>query len=327
MLQIMPYQRPRRIEFNVEEESPEFGVFVAEPFERGFATTVGNALRRTLLSTIEGAAIVAVKIEGVLHEFSSVPGVVEDVTDIILSLKTVPFKMHSKDAQRVEINVEGPATVTSKDIIVNDVVEVLDDSIHIASVGPKGSLRMEIIVDVNRGYVGAEENYDEELEIGFIPLDSSHSPIRRVKHSIGSALAGQGGYEKLSMEITTSGALSAKDALAYAASVLREQLGVFVHFESSPEDMPIKEKDEEKERLRELLERTVDELELSVRSHNCLKNANIRTIGELVQKTESEILKTKNFGRKSLNEIKEILQQMGLTLGMQIDLDAIFNKK
>ncbi len=324
MLQIKAYQRPRRLEFNEEEVTATFGRFVGEPFERGFGTTIGNSLRRTLLSSIEGAAMTAVKIDGVLHEFTAIPGVVEDVTDIILNLKTVPIKMHNKEPQRIYLDVSGPQEVTSKDIQTNSEVTILDPDIHIASLGENGHLKMEIVVEINRGYITAEENFKEDFEIGFIPLDSSHSPIRLVNYKVSSARVGQSSeYDCLTLDITTNGSISPKDALAYAANLLREQLSIFVHFESTPEDAPVKEKDEEKEKLRELLERSVDELELSVRSHNCLKNANIRSIGELVQKTESEILKTKNFGRKSLNEIKEILQQMGLTLGMQIDLEKL----
>lgn len=324
MIQVKGFQRPRRIEFSENELTDTYGKFVGQPFERGFGITIGNALRRTLLSSIEGAAISAVKIDGVLHEFTSIPGVVEDVTDIILNIKGIPLKMHSPESQRIHIDVTGPATVTSNDIVTSADVDVLEKDIHIATVGDNGRLKMEMVVDMNRGYVVAEDNYKDDFEIGFIPLDSSHSPIKVVKYEVGAARVGQSSsYDKLNIEITTNGSISPKDALAYAANLLREQLSIFVHFESAPETSPAKEKDEEKEKLRELLSRSVDELELSVRSHNCLKNANIRSIGELVQKTESEILKTKNFGRKSLNEIKEILQQMGLTLGMQIDLDSL----
>ena len=320
MLQIKPYQRPRRLEFTPEEMTETYGRFVGQPFERGFGTTIGNALRRTLLSSIEGAAITAVKFEGVLHEFTSIPGVTEDVTDIILNLKTIPIKMHSKEPQRIFLEVDGPATATSKDIQTNSEVDILDESIHIASLGENGHIKMEIVVENNRSYVTAEENFKDDFEIGFIPLDSAHSPINKVNYTVGTTRVGQNSiYDSLTLEITTNGSISPKDALSYAANILREQLSIFVHFESVPEDAPVKEKDEEKEKLRELLERSVDELELSVRSHNCLKNANIRTIGELVQKTESEILKTKNFGRKSLNEIKEILSSMGLSLGMRFD--------
>jgi DNA-directed RNA polymerase subunit alpha len=324
MLQIKSYQRPRRIEFGEEQMTATKGVFIGEPFEKGFGITIGNALRRTLLSSIEGAAITAVKIDGVLHEFTPISGVVEDVTDIILNLKTIPVKTHSKEPRRITLDITGPAEVTSRDIVTSSDIDILDENVHIATIGENGHLKMEMIVEMNRGYVVADENYRDDYEIGFIPLDSSHSPIKLVNYTITGARVGQNSnYDKLTLSITTNGSISPKDALAYAASLLREQLSIFVHFESAPEDAPVTEQDEEKERLRDLLDRSVDELELSVRSHNCLKNANIRSIGELVQKTESEILKTKNFGRKSLNEIKEILQQMGLTLGMQIDLDNL----
>ena len=327
MLQIKSYQRPRRIEFSEEAVNESHGTFVGEPFERGFGTTIGNALRRTLLSSIEGAAVTAVKIDGVLHEFTAISGVVEDVTDIILNLKTMPIRMHTKEPQRLSLDCSGPGTVTTADIVTNADVEILDPDIHLATLGESGHLKMELVVEVNRGYVVAEDNFRDDFEIGFIPLDSSHSPIKLVNYTVGASHLGQKiTYDKLDISITTNGSIVPKDALAYAASMLREQLSIFVHFEDIPEDAPVKERDEEQEKLREMLERSVDELELSVRSHNCLKNANIRTIGELVQKTESEILKTKNFGRKSLNEIKEILQQMGLTLGMQIDLQALVKR-
>lgn len=324
MLQIKSYQRPRRLEISEEGISENYGKFIGEPFERGFGTTIGNALRRTLLSSIEGAAMTAVKIDGVLHEFTSVPGVTEDVTDIILNLKTIPMKLHGNEPRRISLDAIGPAIITSKDIQTTSEVDILDESIHIATLGDNAHLKMEIVVEKNRGYVVAEENFRDDWEIGFIPLDSAHSPIKRVNYIVESARVGQSSdYDRLILEIWTNGSIHPKDALAYAASLLKEQLSIFIHFESVPEDAPSGEKDEEKERLRELLDRSVDELELSVRSHNCLKNANIRTIGELVQKTEPEILKTKNFGRKSLNEIKEILQQMGLTLGMSIDLENL----
>ncbi|MCB1042557.1 MAG: DNA-directed RNA polymerase subunit alpha [Acidobacteria bacterium] len=320
MLQVKTFQRPRRVEFVQGESTDRYGKFIAQPFERGFGTTIGNALRRTLLSSVEGAAITAVKIEGVLHEFTAVPGITEDVTDIILSFKTIPIKMHSPEPQRLTIDVSRAGVVTSADIQTNAQVEILDKDIHIATLGEGASFKAEMIVRMNRGYVVAEDNYDDDYEIGYIPLDSNHSPIKLVNYQVGAARVGQStNYDKLTLEIHTNGSIHPKDALGYAGSVLRDHLSIFIHFEKTPAVPQAEEIDEEQERLVEQLERSVDELELSVRSHNCLKNANIRTIGELVQKTESEILKTKNFGRKSLNEIKEILQQMGLTLGMQVD--------
>lgn len=320
MVQVKNFQRPRRLELDDDQITATYGKFVAQPFERGFGTTIGNALRRTLLSSAEGAAITAVKFDGVLHEFTSIPGIVEDVSDIILNLKTVPLKMHTHETKRISIDAKGPCTVTSSDITTDPEVEILKKDIHLATLAEKAELHVEMIVAMNRGYVVSELNYSDDFEIGFIPLDSNHCPIRLVNYEVGTARVGQNAnYDKLTLEIHTNGSVNPKDALAYAAGVLRDHLSIFIHFESVPEPPATEEKDEEKERLVEQLKRSVDELELSVRSHNCLKNAEIRSIGELVQKTESEILKTKNFGRKSLNEIKEILQQMGLTLGMQVD--------
>ena len=320
MFHIKTFQRPRRIEFEKESLTDKYGKFSAEAFERGFGTTIGNALRRTLLSSVEGAAIVAVRIEGVLHEFTSIPGITEDVTDIILNLKTIPLKMHGHGPVTLHLDVQGPADVTSKDIQVTDQVDILDNSIPIATLNEDAHLKMELVVKKNRGYVPAEENYDEDLDIGFIPLDSSHNPIKLVTYQVTSARVGQSAnYDRLEMEIHTNGSISPVNVLSYASTVLKDHLSIFNHFEFSTEVTESEDKDEEAERILEQLDRSVDELELSVRSHNCLKNANIRTIGELVQKSEAEILKTKNFGRKSLNEIKEILQEMGFTLGMQLD--------
>jgi DNA-directed RNA polymerase subunit alpha len=320
MFHIRTFQRPRRIEFDKDTLTEKYGKFSAEAFERGFGTTVGNALRRTLLSSIEGAAIVAVRIDGVLHEFTSIPGVTEDVTDMILNLKTIPIKMHEPGPVSIFVDVKGPAEVTSADIQGTDIVEVLDDSIPIATLNDDAHLKMELIVKKNRGYVPAEYNYDEDLDIGFIPLDSAHNPIKLVTYQVTSARVGHNAnFDRLEMEIHTNGSIQPVEVLSYAATVLKDHLSIFNHFEFSTEVTQAEDKDEEKERILEQLDRSVDELELSVRSHNCLKNASIRTIGELVQKTESEILKTKNFGRKSLNEIKDILQEMGFTLGMQLD--------
>jgi len=320
MFHIRTFQRPRRIEFQKESLTETYGKFSAEAFERGFGTTVGNALRRTLLSSVEGAAVVSVRIDGVLHEFTSIPGVTEDVTDIILNLKNIPLKLHEAGPVTMYIDVHGPGEVTSKDIDAPSGIDILDDSISIATLNEDAHLKMELIVKKNRGYVPAEDNYNEDYDIGFIPLDSSHNPIKQVTYQVSSARVGQSAnYDKLEMEIHTNGSISPVDVLSYAATVLKDHLSIFNHFELGTEISEAEEKDEEQEKMMEQLDRSVDELELSVRSHNCLKNANIRTIGELVQKTEAEILKTKNFGRKSLNEIKEILQEMGLTLGMQLE--------
>jgi DNA-directed RNA polymerase subunit alpha len=313
------FQKPKRLEVDFETLSSTYGKFWAQPFERGFGTTVGNALRRILLSSIEGAALTAVKIEGVLHEFSSIPGVVEDTTDIILNLKQVPVRMHSDRPETLSLNVEGPGTITAAQIQASSNVEILDPSLPIATLSEEGKLAVEMRLKKGRGYVTADRNFDDDLGIGFIPLDSIHSPVRKVNYKVEDARLGQKtDYDKLTLEVWTDGAVIPQDALALAAKILKDHMVIFINFEEAPEedlDFPTSED----ERLMDQFSRSVDELELSVRSYNCLKNANIRTIGDLVVRTEAEMLKTKNFGRKSLNEIKDILAEMGLALGMNID--------
>jgi DNA-directed RNA polymerase subunit alpha len=315
------FQRPRKLEYESETLTPTFGRFFASPYERGFGTTVGNALRRILLSSIEGTGVTGVKIEGVLHEFSSIPGVVEDVTDIILNLKQVPLKMHGAAPRTLTLDVRGPKVVTAGDIKGGSDVAVLDPDRPIATLNDDGHLSMEIRVAKGRGYVPADQNYDEAAGVGWIPVDALHSPVTKVNFRVEDARIGQAtDYDRLILEVHTDGAITPQDAVAQAASLLREHLAIFIHFEEEVHEEP----EEVREDVRELakkLSRSVDELELSVRSYNCLKKTNIETIGELVQKTEAEMLKTKNFGRKSLNEIKEILKQMGLSLGM--DLHAL----
>jgi DNA-directed RNA polymerase subunit alpha len=313
------FQRPKRLECNVESLTPVFGMFYAQPFERGFGTTIGNALRRVLLSSIEGAAVTAVKIEGVLHEFSSLPGVVEDTTDIILNLKQIPIKLNVDHPETIYLRAEGTRVLRSGDIETSSNVEILDPDIHIASLSDEGRINMEMRVKQGRGYVSADRNFDADLEIGYIPIDSVHSPVRKVNYTVEDARLGQTtDYDKLTLEVWTNGSVLPQDAVALASKLIKDHLSIFINFEEGPMAAD-EEMDREEERLNENLSRSVDELELSVRSYNCLKNANIRTIGELVQKTEAEMLKTKNFGRKSLNEIKEILSSMGLSLGMKID--------
>jgi len=312
------FQRPKRLEAVVETLSPNYGMFHAQPFERGFGTTIGNALRRVLLSSIEGAAITAVKIDGVLHEFSSMPGVVEDTTDIILNLKQVPIKLNVSHPETISLKADGPREVRAGDIQASANVEILDPDMHIASLSEEGKLRMEMRVKQGRGYVSADRNFDSDLEIGYIPIDSVHSPVRKVNYTVEDARLGQTtDYDKLTVEVWTNGSVLPQDAVALASKLIKDHLSIFINFEEAP--MGADEvMDREEDRFSENLSRSVDELELSVRSYNCLKNANIRTIGELVQKTEAEMLKTKNFGRKSLNEIKEILTSMGLSLGMKV---------
>jgi len=313
------FQKPKRLVANTETLTERYGMFTAQPFQRGFGTTIGNSLRRVLLSSIEGAAITAVRIEGVEHEFSPIPGVVEDATDIILNLKQIPFKIMGEGVKTVRLNVEQPGDVRSGQIETDADVEVLDRDVHVATVSEGGKLSIEMRLKSGRGYVSADKNFDEDLALGYIPIDSVHSPVRKVNFSVEAARLGQmTDYDKLTLEVWTNGAVSPQDAIGYAAKLLKDHMAIFINFEEVPEQTEeISERGLDK--MNEVLNRSVEELELSVRSYNCLKNANIQTIGELVQKTEAEMLRTKNFGRKSLNEIKEILANMGLSLGMRID--------
>jgi DNA-directed RNA polymerase subunit alpha len=313
------FQKPKRLAVETETLTEKYGKFSAQPFERGFGTTIGNALRRTLLSSIEGAAVTAVKIEGVLHEFQSLTGVVEDATDIILNLKQIPFKLNGEGPKALYIRADQPGIVTSGMIDADGDVEVLDKEVYIATVSEGGKLEMEMRLKTGRGYVSADKNFDGDLGLGFIPVDSVHSPVRKVSYAVDAARLGQiTDYDKLTLEVWTNGSVLPADAIGLAAKLLKDHMSIFINFEEEIEAENAT--DEGRMQLRnENLNRSVEELELSVRSYNCLKNANIQTIGELVQKTEPEMLKTKNFGRKSLNEIKEILAQMGLSLGMKID--------
>jgi DNA-directed RNA polymerase subunit alpha len=317
---LIGFQRPKRLASETETLTNRYGKFYAQPFERGFGTTIGNSLRRSLLSSVEGAAITAVKIEGVLHEFSSIPGVVEDATDIILNLKRIPFKLHGVGPKTLRIERRAAGEVLSSEIEGDAEVEVLDPNIHIATISEGGSLAIEMRLKRGRGYVSAERNFDEDLAVGYIPIDSVHSPVKKVNYTVESARLGQDtDYDKLTIEVWTNGSVRPDNAVGLAAKLIKDHMQIFINFEEEPE---LAEADQEGGAggpLNENLDRSVDELELSVRSYNCLKNADIRTIRELVQKTEPEMLKTKNFGRKSLNEIKEILTSMGLRLGMKFD--------
>src|SRR6201987_6152457 len=313
------FQKPKRLAVDTSTLTDKYGIFWAQPFERGFGTTVGNALRRVLLSSIEGAAVTAVKMEGVLHEFQSIPGVVEDATDIILNLKQIPFKLAGDAPKAIYLRADHPGVVTSGMIEADGDVEILDKGVYIATVSEGGKLEMEMRLKRGRGYVSADKNFDADLGLGFIPVDSVHSPVRRVNYVVEAARLGQiTDYDKLTLEVWTNGAVLPPDGVGLAAQLLKDHMNIFINFE---EEIETEARGEEgRVMLRnDNLNRSVEELELSVRSYNCLKNANIQTIGELVQKTEAEMLKTKNFGRKSLNEIKEILAQMGLSLGMKID--------
>jgi len=313
------FQKPKRLAAEHSSLTDRYGKFSAQPFERGWGTTVGNAVRRALLSSIEGAAITAVKIEGVLHEFSPIPGVVEDATDIILNLKQVPLKLNNDQPKTVYLNVEQPGTVTSAMIEEDADLAVLDKKVYLATVSEGGKLQIEVRVKQGRGYVAADRNFDEDLPLGYIPVDSVHSPVRKVNYAVEAARLGQmTDYEKLALEVWTNGAITPQDAIGLAAKLIKDHMSIFINFEEQPELSEVIVESYQDPRL-EHLDRSVEELELSVRSYNCLKNANIQSIRELVQKTETEMLKTKNFGRKSLNEIKEILTKMGLGLGMKFD--------
>jgi len=311
--------KPKKLDVERETLTPFYGKFYAEPFERGFGVTIGNSLRRIVLSGLQGAAITSVKIDGVLHEFTSIPDVKEDVTDIILNLKEVKVKLHADGPKTIRIEAKGETVIKAGDIIADETLEIMNPDHLIATLLPNGKLNMEMVVKRGKGYVPAEKNKEEGQPIGTIPIDSIFSPITKVNYTVTNTRVGQiTDYDKLTLEVWTNGCVRPEDAVAYSAKILKDQLSIFVNFEEEPETKE-EELEEEQEKLNEHLFKSVDELELSVRSANCLKHANIKLIGELVQKTESEILATKNFGRKSLNEIKEILTEMGLGFGMKLE--------
>jgi DNA-directed RNA polymerase subunit alpha len=310
--------KPKAFEVDRETLRDDYGRFMVRPLERGYGVTLGNSLRRILLSSMMGSAVSAVKFEGVLHEFSTIPDVMEDVTDIILNLKQLRFKQYSPEPQTLRITKNGPGAVTARDIQVTDKVEVLNPDQHIATLGANAKFSAEIQVTYGRGFVAADEN-DQQLAVGYIGVDALYSPIRRVNYHVSNARVGQKtDYDALTIEVWTDGSLKPEETVSLGSKILKEQLQIFLTFDESIE--PDETTEEIKNpQLNENLFRSVDDLELSVRSANCLKNANIRYIGELVSKSEAEMLKTKNFGRKSLNEIKEILSEMGLNLGMKVD--------
>jgi DNA-directed RNA polymerase subunit alpha len=311
--------KPRGLQVDQESLTNTYGKFVAEPLERGFGITLGNSLRRVLLSSLQGAAVTSVKIEGVEHEFMTIPEVAEDVTDIILNFKEVLLQIHTNEVKTLRVEAEGPREVKAGDIIGDAQVEILNPGQHLFTVSEGGRVRMELTARRGRGYVSAERNKVPGQPIGTIPIDALFSPIRKVNYQVTNARVGQQtDYDRLSLEVWTDGSVAPADAVAYAAKIVKEQLSIFINFDEAEE--PAEEvKPVEEAKLNENLFRSVDELELSVRSANCLQNANIKTIGDLVQKSEAEMLKTKNFGRKSLKEIKEILAEMGLSLGMKLE--------
>jgi DNA-directed RNA polymerase subunit alpha len=310
--------KPKAFEIDKESLRDDYAKFVVRPLERGFGVTLGNSLRRILLSSMMGSAVSAVKFEGVLHEFTTIPDVLEDVTDVILNLKEVRFRQYSSEPQTLRISKKGPGRVTAADIVTSDKIEVLNPEQHIATLGENANFNAEILVTFGRGYDAAETR-NAEYPLGFIAVDALHSPIRKVNYSVSNARVGQRtDYDALTLELWTDGSLKPEEAVALASKIMKEQLQIFLTFDEAMEPKE-ESRDVRTSSLNENLFRSVDDLELSVRSANCLKNANIRYIGELVVKTEAEMLKTKNFGRKSLNEIKEILTEMGLGLGLKID--------
>ena len=311
--------KPKTLEIEKETLGGSYGKFSCEPLERGFGTTLGNSLRRVLLSSLQGAAITAVKIDGALHEFQTLPDVVEDVTDIILNLKEVLLKMDDPKPKVIRLDKEGEGKVTAGDIAVVDGVKVLNPEQPIATLARGGKLHMELLVQMGRGYVPADRNKTATMSVGTVPIDALFAPVKKVNYTVTHARVGQQtDFDKLTIEVWTDGSVTPEDAVAFAAKIMKDQLSIFINFEETEE--PVEETvSEEAAKMNENLDKSVDELELSVRSANCLQNANIRYIGELVQKTEAEMLKTKNFGRKSLKEIKEILAEMGLSLGMKLD--------
>ena len=323
MLNLNDFQRPRFAEVTPGSLTDTYGEFVAYPFERGFATTVGHSVRRVLLSSIQGAAVTNVRIKGVMHEFTTLPGVWEDITHVLLNLKEVPFKVHSSEPQTVTISAKGEGTVTSAAIRCNQNVEVVDPNVHIATLGEEGELEIEMVVCLGRGFVTADRNHSESLGLGFIPMDANHSPIIRVNYIVEPARVGQStDYEKLTLQVWTNGAVNPKEAVSDAALILRDHFLVFARQDEDFTEMEMGTATLGSEAANTWLGKSVEELELSVRANNCLRNANITTIGELVQRTEAELMKTKNFGKKSLQEIKDELARIGLSLGMRLEQEV-----
>ena len=323
MLNLSDFQRPRFAEVTPGSLTDTYGEFVAYPFERGFATTVGHSLRRVLLSSIQGAAVTNIRIKGVMHEFTTLPGVWEDITHVLLNLKEVPFKLHSNEPQTVTISAKGEGAVTSAAIRCNQNVEVVDPNIHIATLGEEGELEIEMRVQLGRGFMTADRNHEETLGLGFIPMDANHSPIVRVNYIVEPARVGQStDYEKLTLQVWTNGAVNPKEAVSDAALILRDHFLVFARQDEDFTEMEMGTATLGVEAANTWLGKSVEELELSVRANNCLRNANITTIGELVQRTEAELMKTKNFGKKSLQEIKDELARIGLSLGMRLEQEV-----
>lgn len=314
------FQMPGRLNVDSESLTERYGKFHAAPFERGFGTTVGNSIRRALLSSIQGAAITAVKIEGVEHEFSSIKSVVEDATDVILNLKQVPFKLHGSGPKTLSISKKGEGVVTSGDIEADGDVEVLDSDVHIATIGKGGSINIEMRLKLGRGYVSAELNNDEDLSVGYIPVDSVHTPIRKVNYTVDKTRQGSNTeFDRLTLEVWTDGSVKPEDSIGLAAKLVKDHMSIFINFEEEEEEYKYEDIARPPLMRNDLLDKSVDELELSVRSYNCLKNADIRSIRDLIKRSEKDMLGTKNFGKKSLTEIKDMLHGMGLDFGMDFD--------
>jgi DNA-directed RNA polymerase subunit alpha len=314
------FQMPGRLNVDTETLTDKYGRFFAQPFERGFGTTIGNSIRRALLSSIEGAAITAVKIDGVEHEFSSIKGVVEDATDVILNLKQVPFTLHGAGPKTLSISKKGAGEVTSADIVGDGDVEVLDSTIHIATVSSGGSIEIEMRLKNSRGYVSAELNSDDDLSVGYIPIDSVHTPIRKVNYNVDKTRQGSNTeFDRLTIEVWTDGSVKPEDSIGLAAKLVKDHMSIFINFEEEEEEYKYEDIARPPLMRNDLLDKSVDELELSVRSYNCLKNADIRSIRDLIRRSEKDMLGTKNFGKKSLTEIKDLLHGMGLDFGMDFD--------
>ncbi len=319
------FEIPKKLDCDEESLTETYGKFVAEPFERGYGMTVGNSLRRVLLSSLEGAAVTSIKIEGVSHEFTAIPGVVEDVTEIVLNIKNLVLRSHTRVSKTLHIDVREKGEITAKDITTDDTVEVINPDLHIATLTKNVPFKMELEVQKGRGYVPADRNKKEGQPVGVIAIDSIFTPVRKVNFHVEDTRVGQmTDYDKLILEVWTNGSITPKDAILYASNILQRHLDVFVNFGKLPEEDLVTDTGDEKEReLYKRLSQPVSELELSVRSANCLREAHIKTIGELVRKSEPEMLKYRNFGKKSLMEIANILKEMGLNLGMEVDVEKL----
>jgi DNA-directed RNA polymerase subunit alpha len=314
------FQRPSQVQPEDEDRSDTFARFIAQPFERGWGTTVGNALRRALLSSIPGAAITAVKIEGADHEFSAVPGVVEDVTDIILNLKMIPLKIHSQDAAVLTLDAKGPGEVTAGQLVGSHQVDIIDPDVHVATLSVDGHLKMNVRVASGRGYVQAEENQTDDLDVGFIPIDSAHSPVTKANFRVEMARLGRmTNYERLVLEVWTNGTIQPEEALSQAAQLVQGHMDIYSRLSTVEEIEVLAEAASEPEEA-SVLDASIDTLELSIRSMNCLKNANIRTLRDLVGRSEKDMVEIRNFGEKSLKEVRDKLEVLGLGFGMKLDM-------